>query len=458
MNIDVKNDYMNFTIHPWVTQFIKKDVYNIGSIVISKHNVEKVLYLFNLLHRQTERLDKWYIHLSESDYKNRIIEGSFKWFLNFFRNVEIVWHKDNSKFNNLSLLAKHPNDYIYVFDEYTYYDIRTIDYAKKKRDDGPVNLSFNEVYDNVHDDFVIKGNLYSLDDYEYEKKFYKDDIACWLKIQSHLNNQYIDNIGINWTDKVYNKDNFDRVLALNTEARNKWKEQNSFIDNSLDVTSFNDLLHAKIDVAYINYNIPEMILENLLFLDESIIKPQDNVYILDVSSKIRYSFKSDYWRQYFKQAPVLIDNTDDAVFARQKPNRDESKYGYALYEQSLKYLIDNCESDYLYVFNCKCLMKKVLFFDETKLMTEYGDYLKIFNIKLMKEKNITFESVKALKTNNESLCEEKSLDDLIVLSEDFDKYNSDALSFIRYRRHMMRKQLKEKYDTELTNDSYWDYI
>lgn len=484
---------------------IKEKNNNIGSIVIRKSNTNKELALFNLLDNQTVPLDGLYVHLNKEDYPDGIndLEYNFQWILDYFSDKIIIkWSDTYSKFNHLKIYPRHSHDNVFIFDENYDYDSITIEKALELKQERLIlNLS-KDVYHKrrVYDDSIVLFNTNDGSDLFNERM--KDDIdsknmitedifipsfviedtfdidklkhefnnnwEVFLTIYSFNNEYDIWNLGINY--KGYVKNNTDMVLykylKLHPDILERWlKTYPGYSVFESDDVNCENVFKSTVDVGIINFNIPEMCIENVNGIYYRMLKIPNKVTVLDNSNKEVYYMWADHWSKYIhkdlRDKLVYKDNTSDKEFTRIIPKRDEKPYGFYLYQQSVKYLIENSTADYLFIFNSKAKMVKSIFFNDTCIMNEYSDYLRIFNLKLMREKGIKFTNfyefreeclkqkckIEQLKISNKLQC----------LPENFDKYNSTILATLHYRRHIMVKWLRDNYSKEFDNDYSRDY-
>lgn len=475
----------------------------IGSIVISKTNKNKELAIFNLMENQSIKLDALYVHLNEEDYPNKEldIEFNLQWILDYYSDIiRIEWSKDYSLFNHLKLYPKHEKDNVFMFSEDFDYDKYTIEKTLDKKQERLIlNLSKDiyhkrrvyddaiVVYENVDDsenfklrnkDEISSNNMLTEDifipsytiidtfDIDSLKLDFDNNWECFETILAFENEYDVWNIGIN--HKSFKKNNNDMVLykylKLHPVVLEKWLKEYpgySIFDNE-DV-SCATVLESNIDVGIIGFNIPEMLIDNLNHIRYKMLKLPDNIKILDVSNRPRYKLWEEHWQNFIRTDMrdkfEYLNNSDNQLFSRILPKRDEEPYGFYLYQQCVKYLIDNSKADYLFIFNSKCRMHKSVYFNDNAIMNEYGDYLKIFNLKQMREKGITFTTFEEFRidcTAAKCTMEKMNLErQMMSLPADFDKYNSNMLTYLGYRLYFMNHWLLEHYNKELEHDYSW---
>lgn len=478
----------------------------VGSIVIRKSNNIKELALFNLLYNQTKLLDRLYVHLDLEDYPNKEldIEFNLQWVLDYFSDViEIIWHPTYSKFNHLSLYPKHAKDSVFFFDADFDYDNYTIektismkqerlilnlskDIYHKRRvyDDAIVLFNTNDGSENFHErnkDAIDSKNMLTEDifiaPYMIEDSFnieelkfeYANNWEVFLTLYAFQYEYDVWNIGLNHRSFVPNNNDMVlyKYLKLHPAVLEKWcKTYPGYSIFDSDDVSCENVFKGKLEVDIINFNIPEMAIENVNNIHHRMLKIPDKVKVLDVSTKELYYMWANHWSMYIhkdiRNKFEYDDNTGNQVFDKIVPKRDEQEhYGFLLYQQSVKYLIENSDADYLFIFNGKCKLMKSIYFNDNCIMNQFGEYLKIFNLKLMREKGIKFESFEQFKIACRiakcDIEELKVANKLQCLPENFDKFNSTVLATLHYRRHIMKKWIKEHYNKEFDNDYSRDY-
>ena len=473
----------------------------IGSIEISKENPYKEIVLYNLLANQTKPLNGLYVHLNTSDYPNKEkdLELSLQSILLEFSDIIIVkWHPYHSEFNALSVYPFHSVDHVYLFDQYTEYDKDTVYYFFENRKDRVIaNLS----YDNFHKKRIYKDSIfvYNLNDDSYECKekentkvpciqnMVKKDVfipaftinetfnidVLDRKYNGHLElfnivNSFLNEYDIAISDKnysLYKEHNLETELykIVHSELKEAWNRVYPGYDFSLygDI-SINGILNSTIEVATIGYNFPEFLIENLNTIRHKIIGKIDKITLLENSHHYQLSVNSNVRDVLALRMQNInyINNMGDQYFHRTWPYKLEKPYyGYHMYEDSVKYLYDKCEQDYLIIFNTKVILKSELLYDEKDVYCEYGDYIKIFNIKKLRELNIKFDSFdqflkeldqKGIKVNKMDLSAKT-----ITLPIDFDKYNGVMFIFARLRYRVIQKYLRD-HGVSLVYDKFWN--
>ena len=473
----------------------------IGSIEISKDNPYKEIVLYNLLANQSKPLNGLYVHLNLIDYPNKEkdLELSLQSLLLEFSDIIIVkWHPYHSEFNILSVYPFHSVDHVYLFDQYTEYDNDTVYYFFENRKDRVIaNLS----YDNFHKKRIYKNSIfvYNLNDDSYECKekentkvpciqnMVKKDVfipaftinetfnidVLDRKYNGHLElfnivNSFINEYDIAISDKnysLYKEQSLETELykIVHSELKEAWNKVFPGYDFSLygDI-SINGILNSTIEVAAIGYNFPEFLIENLNTIRHKIIGKIDKITLLENSHHYQLSVNSNVRDVLALRMQNInyINNMDDQYFHRTWPYKLEKPYyGYHMYEDSVKYLYDKCEQDYLIIFNTKVILKSELLYDENDVYCEYGDYIKIFNMKKLKELNIKFDSFdqflkeldqKGIKVNKMDLSAKT-----ITIPLDFDKYNGVMFIFARLRYRVIQKYLRD-HGVSLVYDKFWN--
>ena len=473
----------------------------IGSIEISKDNPYKEIVLYNLLANQTKHLNGLYVHLNLIDYPNKEkdLELSLQSLLLEFSDIIIVkWHPYHSEFNALSVYPFHSVDHVYLFDQYTEYDNDTVYYFFENRKDRVIaNLS----YDNFHKKRIYKDSIfvYNLNDDSYECKekentkvpciqnMVKKDVfipaftinetfnidVLDRKYNGHLElfnivNSFLNEYDIAISDKnysLYKEQNLETELykIVHSELKEAWQKVFPGYDFSLyGNINIQGILNSTIEVASIGYNFPEFLIENLNTIRHKIIGKIDKITLLENSHHYQLSVNSNVRDVLALRMQNInyINNMGDQYFHRTWPYKLEKPYyGYHMYEDSVKYLYDKCEQDYLIIFNTKVILKSELLYDENDVYCEYGDYIKIFNIKKLRELNIKFDSFdqflkeldqKGIKVNKMDLSAKT-----ITIPLDFDKYNGVMFIFARLRYRIIQKYLRD-HGVSLVYDKFWN--
>ena len=474
----------------------------IGSIEISKENLNKEIVLYNLLVNQTKPLNGLYVHLNLIDYPNKEkdLELSLQSLLLKFSDIIIVkWHKYPSEFNVLSVYPFHSVDHVYLFDQYTEYDNDTVNYFFENRKDRVIqNLSS----DNFHKKRIHKNSifLYNLNDDSYECKerenikipcienMVKKDIfipaftidekfnidALHRFYNNHIElfnivNSFKNEYNVEITEKNYNlykekglEMDLYRILH-NSDIKEAWQRVFPGYDFSLyGNINIQGILNSSIEVASIGYNFPELLIENLNTIRHKIIGKIDKITLLENSHHYQLSMNSNVRDVLALRMQNInyLNNMTNQYFERTWPDRDEKPYyGYHMYEDSVKYLYDNCEQDYLIIFNTKVILKSELLYDENDVYCEYGDYIKIFNMKKLKELEIKFDSfdqfIKELKEKGIKITKLEMDAKTITLPIDFDKYNGVMFIFARLRYRVIQKYLLD-HGVSLVYDKFWN--
>ena len=507
------SDYLNKQFHSFMDSLnvssLKKKKHRpinekfnlIGSIEISKDNPNKELVLYNLLVNQNKSLDGLYVHLNLIDYPNKEkdLELSLQSLLLEFSDIIIVkWHPYHSEFNVLSVYPFHSVDHVYLFDQYTEYDTDTVNYFYENRSDRVIaNLSS----DNFHKKRIYKNSIfiYNLNDDSYECKerentkipcvenmVKKDVFIPAYTIDETFNidelhglydslelfnivNSFKNEYKIAITDKNFNSYK-DQNLEMNLyrilhdgEIKESWSQVYPGYDFSLygDI-NIQGVIRSTVEVASIGYNFPEFLIENLNSIRHKIIGNLSKITLLENSHHYSLSMNSNARSVLALRLKNInyLNNMRNQIFEITKPNRREKPYyGYHLYEDSVKYLYDNCQQDYLIVFNTKVILKSELLYDENEIYCEYGDYVKIFNMKKLKELNIKFDSFKQfyedLKKNEIKITELDLNAKTITIPIDFDKYNGVMFIFARLRYKIIQKYLHE-HGVSLVYDKFWN--
>lgn len=473
----------------------------IGSIEISKENPYKEIVLYNLLANQTKPLNGLYVHLNIADYPNKEkdLELSLQSLLLEFSDIIIVkWHSYHSEFNVLSVYPFHSVDHVYLFDQYTEYDKDTVYYFFENRKDRVIaNLS----YDNFHKKRIYKDSIfvYNLNDDSYECKekentkvpciqnMVKKDVfipaftinetfnidVLDRKYNGHLElfnivNSFINEYDIAISDKnysLYKEQSLETELykIVHSELKEAWNKVYPGYDFSLygDI-SINGILNSTIEVASIGYNFPELLIENLNTIRHKIIGKIDKITLLENSHHYQLSVNSNVRDVLALRMQNInyINNMGDQYFHRTWPYKLEKPYyGYHMYEDSVKYLYDKCEQDYLIIFNTKIILKSELLYDENDVYCEYGDYIKIFNMKKLRELKIKFDSfdqfLKELEKNDIKVTKIDLSAKTITIPLDFDKYNGVMFIFARLRYRIIQKYLRD-HGVSLVYDKFWN--
>lgn len=472
----------------------------IGSMVVHKNNKEAPYMIYSLLTKQSRELDRLYLWIEGEEDD---VEYSIYWMLNYFGDkIEYKFIEDVDLFDNLRILNGHDKDNVFIFNEHILYDEDTImDVMSIREERCLIGLSRDEYHKRrIYDDgvkvytradnsqlMVERNNIeksnrnqltedmfipsYMIDeeieDLDKLRDEYYNDWELYWTIEGYKNEWDVKYYEKNWNNVVSNDEmKLVKYLKIHEEILKGWCEKypGYSIENNENISTEN-IEKGTISVAMISFNIPEMVVENLNCIHRKLLKMPKEVVVLDNTVKDPYKLYEAHWISYIRKdirnTFRYWDNTGNERFVRILPKRDEKPYGFYLYQQSVKYLLENIDCDYLFIFNEKCKMDKTVYFDDRCVLNYYGNYLKIFNKKLMKENEITFDTFEQFyrdiarkKLKIEEMNIEKKL---MVLPEDFDKYNGMILAGLHYREHIMTKWLNEKYHKGFEHVKYWNH-
>lgn len=226
-----------------------------------------------------------------------------------------------------------------------------------------------------------------------------------------------------------------------------------------------------IDIAFVSMVAPETIVESILQLSLNCPFKIRNIFILDnVPEK-------NYESHMYKHHAVKIENYDNVkilynnigqLFEQREASQydilNDGIFGQPLFEQSIKYLTENSDADYLFILDDKIILNNDIEYDPelvwngNSTKNNIDRYINVFNIAKMKELGIHYTNFKEFseKLSELNLPTKKiSLKNQILLPKDFDKYASVIFRVANTRGQILYNYLLDTYNYRLLN--YEDY-
>jgi len=284
------------------------------------------------------------------------------------------------------------------------------------------------------DYFIPADSLFGI---RFETKPVYMSLNAFLSVFFIISDLKIGYIEENFNVNVYNSSRIDaeinKYLTQDKGMLNRWKE--IFPEYKPDYDNA-DLYLQYIDLVFLNSSTPHITVENVNNVINIMPRAFYNTTIFDNIDQIKYP-ESNIWshRAHIIHGEYIKTwyNNNDQLFKRVSLFSRIKPYGLDLLEQSIRYLIDNTESDILMLVGDKVLLTKGLTFDTNNIWTGSivngirTGYINIFNIKMMKEHKIEFNDFDSF---IEQLDKEKlpygtiNPDDFgMTLPYDFEKYN-----------------------------------
>lgn len=222
-----------------------------------------------------------------------------------------------------------------------------------------------------------------------------------------------------------------------------------------------NLADKTISIAFISINWPELIIESLLNLNNIFNYNINEIIFFDNTDQYKYELSYKYHSfatKYIKNLNVIYNNKNQ-LFPRIVPTKFDMNnngiFGQPLFEQSVNYLINRCNTDYLIIFSDKILIQKSIDFDPSVIWNgniknnTIEQYCNIFNITEMKNKNITYSEF----IKNIDIIPHKNitLDNQILLPYNLDKYTSSIFRIGNTRGQILYNYLIDNFNYRLKN-------
>ena len=397
---------------------ISKQANNIvGILKLSEYDITRNIMAINNIMESDIILDKLYLFNADSFMTNLC----FKNLVTLYSNaIEFI------SGDTLDIINKHLNDTVYVFDINNNYNSLRFSHNK----DTVYNLQFNDntkllsfnysalIY-RVHDDSKYYSDSIYLNtcsnkipiqsDFVIPAKTFSEPLETILNVSLNVivylnvikQGKTVDFIHKNCVDAVFDYDNFCKqiyyVLKNYKNYRDSWYKV--FPDYITDFSNA-DFYSNDIDLVFLNSSNSEITVENFnryasvfcmpckscsIFDNVDINNPENNIVqqLYRLNRTVPFNISYNNTDQLFTKLPLVDGN---------KP------YGIERFDQTVKYLIENSESDILVIIGDKIIITKPLNFDTSNIWSGYVvnninafGYINIFNIKMMKDYGIEFE-------------------------------------------------------------------
>lgn len=453
----------------------------IGIVELSCYDITKNIIAINSIMELDIKLDNLYIINTKSFSNNLAFKNLLKLYENFITVVENDTNIVNTK---LDIINKHLKDNIYVFDVNNSYKslrytieqntIYNLQYAENKllmyknsafsykMHDDSIYFAKTQ-YNNTADyripllnDFLLPANIFT------QELSYLENIDLNVIVYLHAitNNIVIDYIKCNESSAEFDYDKFNKqvYIALNNNISFRKNWYNIFPEYTKDFSN-TDFYSYDIDTVFLNSANSEITVENVNNYASTFYLPSKNTVIfdnVDVSNPENNIVQQLYRLNKTVPINILYNNTNQ-LFDKLPNIIDERPYGSDRFDQTVKYLIDNSESDILVIIGDKIIITKELTFNPKNIWSGYVvdglnifGYVNIFNIKLMKHYGIEYRTfsdfIKQITDMNLQYSYMYPEIFGMVLPVDFDKYNGNIFRTAGTKRQIIFNYFIDNYN------------
>lgn len=491
-SIDTKIPKRNF-------KALRQDHNNIGIIKFNEHYELYDKELCWLITSTGIKFDRLYLILPEVEKQDTFEIFKFNQLTTLFSDIVSII-KSNNLIDIINIIKENSNNDIYILNPQAVYNTLNI----------PYQYGTNVVF-NLHKDIVYtKQHSYYQSCIQYDKhddtQYYKDTIVTEPSIKNILlpdfyipaytiKDDFVFNDKISLESNMYyyffmhdikiyyiEANNYNGTFNINVHD----SELLNLISNETDQAKidkwyFNyphykaselivQSIDKSIDLAFVSMTAPELIIESIRSLRNHYSFKIRNIYILDNVLEKEYEH---HMVNHAKKLPlnntvkILYNNVNqcfEMIPASRFDLNNGGRLGQKLFDQSIDYLTKISDANYLIVCDDKILINDEIKFNPNVIWNgnstnnSIDRYLNVFNISMMRELNITYNTFEEFnkiisKLNLET--NKVSLDNQIILPNDFDKYSSVIFRVANTRGQLLYNYLLDTYNYRLIN--YEDY-